>query len=536
MAKNLNALLDLPILRPLLLLAGLAVAIAGGITIYMWSHGPDYVMLFADLSERDTMQAAETLRAANTPYRIEAGGKGISVPRAQLDDARLKLAAKGLPNSGGLGAEMLRESQGITSSPSMEIARFQLALETELSRTISALAPIKGARVHLAVPKPTAFTRERRPTSASVFLELHPGRTLEAEQIAAITNLIASSVPDLIAERVTVVDQRGRLLTQPESGEDFAASAQQLDYRNRIEEGLAMRVEELLLPMAGPGRVRAKVNADIDFAVTEEARETYTPDPSKVRSEQTSEQTAKGGLPTGVPGATSNQPAKSGGSQAPAAVQQTLDATTQSRSSTRNFELDKTVSHTRNSAGRVKRLTVAVLVDNLPRTDAQGAVTYQPLTEDERKRVESLVREAVGFDEKRGDSVSVMNAAFQREAPEAPVAALPIWQQPWVLTVARSAGGVIVLLMLIFMVVRPMLKSLLAMPALRGGGNALAAIGTDAQGNAISSGLSATMGALPNPSVATRAYEDKLTAARSAVAQDPKRVAQVVKTWVGADA
>lgn len=537
MAKNLSSLLDsVPALKPLLLLAGLAGAVAAGITIYMWSHGPDYTLLFADLSDRDTLEAADALRAANVPYRIEAGGRGISVPRAQLDDARLKLAAKGLPRSGGMGAELLRESQGLATSPSLESARFQLALETELARTIAALSPVQSARVHLAIPKPSAFTRERRPTSASVFVELYPGRTLETEQIAAITNLVASSVPDLSAGRVTVIDQRGRLLTQPENGEDFSASAAQLEYVRKLEDSLAARIEELLAPMTGAGRVRAKVNADVDFAVTEEASERYAPDPQKIRSEQSSEQISKGGAPQGVPGAASNQPAKSGGAQPPPAAQTSAETTTESKESTRNYELDKTISHTRQIPGQLKRLSVAVLVDNLPHTDDKGNVTYQPLSDDQRKRVEALVREAVGFDQKRGDSVTVMNAAFQHEALEAPAEA-PFWQQPWVVQAARSAGGVVVLLTLIFMVVRPTLRSLLSSPALASLPAQTANVelapdrtNVSAAGNAV--GGSPALPALSSP----KAYEEKVNAARAAVAQDPKRVAQVVKNWVSADA
>jgi flagellar M-ring protein FliF len=533
MAKNLTSLLDtIPGLRILVLLVGLAGAIAAGIGIYTWSHGPDYTLLFADLGEKDALEVADSLRAVDIPYRLEAGGRGVSVPRAQMDDARMKLAAKGLPRSGGMGAELLRDSQGIGTTPSMESARFQMALETELAKTISSLSPVQGARIHLAIPKPAAFTRDRRPPSASVFVELYPGRNLEKDQVASIVNLVASSVPDLEASHVTVVDQHGRLLTQQESGSDLDASVQQLEYARHIEENLSARVEELLTPMTGAGRVHAKVNADVDFTQTEEAREVYTPDPKKVRSEQTSEQTASGGgsAPQGVPGAASNQPPKSGGTQPPPAIalQASQSLGTQSKQETRNYELDKTISHTRQAIGRIKRLSIAVLVDNLPHTNEKGETVMQPLTDDERKQIETLVRQAVGFDESRGDSVNIMNAAFQHEA-EAPIAPTPIWQQPAVLSTARTGAGVLVLLTLILMVVRPTVRQLLSTPltaqvqALPGGeGGEAVAIG--AGGGAVAIGQRSVP-----------AYEDKLALARTAVAQDPKRVAQVVKTWVGSD-
>lgn len=530
MAKNVATLLDsIPGLRALVLLVGLAGAVAAGIGIYMWSHGPDYTLLFADLSEKDSLEVADSLRAVDISYRLEAGGRGVSVPRARLDDARLKLAAKGLPRSGGMGAELLRDSQGMGTTPSMENARFQMALETELARTISSLSPVQGARVHLALPKPAAFTRDRRPPSASVFVELYPGRNLEKEQVAAVINLVASSVPDLETGHVTVIDQHGRLLTQQETGSEFEQSARQLEYTRHIEENLVARVEELLTPMTGAGRVHAKINADVDFTQVEEAREIYTPDPKKVRSEQTSEQAAaSGGSPQGVPGAASNQPPKSGGSQAPVELQASQNLGTQSKQSTRNYELDRTISHTRQASGRVKRLTVAVLVDNLPHTNDKGETVLQPLSEDERKQVEALVRQAVGFDEARGDSVNVMNAAFQREA-EVAVAPTPIWQQPAVLSVVRSAAGVAVLLSLIFMVVRPTLRQLLNTPLTA----RVAAIPGGEGGDIVALGGPGAAGALTQRG--GNGYEEKLALARTAVQQDPKRVAQVVKNWVGSD-
>jgi flagellar M-ring protein FliF len=525
MAKNVASLLDtIPGLRPLVLLIGLAGAVAAGIGIYNWSHGPDFTLLFADLAEKDSLEVADSLRAVDIPYRLEAGGRGVSVPRAQLDDARLKLAAKGLPRSGGMGAELLRDSQGMGTTPSMENARFQMALETELGRTISSLRPVQGARVHLAIPKPVAFTRDRRPPSASVFVELYPGRNLETEQVAAIVNLVSSSVPDLENSHVTVIDQHGRLLTQQAGNSELEMSAQQLEYTRHIEDNLVARVEELLTPMTGAGRVHAKVNADVDFTQIEEARETYTPDPKKLRSEQTSEQSAAASAPQGVPGAASNQPPKSGGTQAPANADSSQGSGTKSSQATRNYELDKTISHTRQASGRIKRLTVAVLVDNLPHASDKGETVLQPLSEDERKQVEALVRQAVGFDQTRGDSVNVMNAAFQREA-ETPVSPTPIWQQPAVLSVARSVAGVAVLLTLIMMVVRPTLRQLLNTPltgrmqSLPEGDEAVA-LGA--------SGAAALTRSGPG-------YEDKLVLARTAVAQDPKRVAQVVKNWVGSD-
>ena len=220
------------------------------------------------------------------PYKLDGASGAITVPADRVHDARLKLAGQGLPEGDG-GFAVMSKDPGFGVSQFMEGARYQHALETELARTISNLQAIEGARVHLALPRQSAFVRDRRPPSASVFLQMKPGRRLESEQVTAIVNLVASSIPELEAEQVTVVDQQGRLLSAPRGDDEFAAREKQLEIARGMEERYTQRVEQLLAPLVGPGRVRAQVVADVEMSTTEEAREQYRPESQIVRSEQT---------------------------------------------------------------------------------------------------------------------------------------------------------------------------------------------------------------------------------------------------------
>ncbi|NGY06917.1 flagellar basal-body MS-ring/collar protein FliF [Solimonas terrae] len=525
---------DVPALRQLAVLAGIAAAVAVGLLIWSWSQKPGYVPVYSDLSDKDAAELADALRAADIPMRLDGGT--VTVPQAQLYDARLKLAAQGLPHGASQGFESMQQDQGFGTSQFVENARYQHAQETELARTIGSLQPVRGARVHLAIPKPSAFASRDEAPSASVFVELYSGRTLEADQVASIVHLVASSVPGLLPAAVTVIDQFGHLLTN-DADSALARTAEQFDYTRRVESDFQRRIEQLLTPMLGAGRVSAQVAADLDFAETEEAREQYGPDPAKVRSEQISEDTQRGArTAAGVPGATSNEPPSQSNNpklNQLAGPDSGSDVQSQSKQESRTYELDRTLSHTRQSVGRLKRLSVAVLVDHIPKTEGEGKdqkTTLVALTPEQLGKVEALVKEAVGFDASRGDTVSVQNSAFVQ--PDVPtIEALPVWQQPQVLSIARQTGGVLLVLALILFILRPALRQLLAtptaMPALEGTveGGAQAA----ATKPLVDDRLSLQAVATPSP------YDQKLQLARKAVGDDPKRVAQVVKSWIGAE-
>jgi flagellar M-ring protein FliF len=533
-------------LRPLLVLIGIAAAAAAGVTVVLWSQGPSWGLLYGGLSPTDANDVAQALQSSDVPHRVDPASGGILVPQDRISDARLRLAAQGLPAGDGAGLELIRKDPGFGVSQFMEAARYHHALEIELARTITSLQAVEAARVHLAVPPQSAFVRSRREPSASVFLRLKSGRRLEPEQVSGIVHLVASSIPELEAEQVTVVDQNGHLLSAPRSGAAAGAEAQ-LEAARRLEETYTGRIEELLAPLVGAGRVRAQVAVDLDAGALEEAREQYRPDSQVARSEQLAEQTAQAPFAGvgGIPGALTNQPPQAGvalppgaaaGAGAPPAraaggapaADGTATAVTaagpvsSSRQSTRNFEIDRTLSYSRQPPGRVRRVTVAVLVDHVKSTGPDGQAVSGPLPPEQLANITQLVKDVVGFDAARGDSVNVVNASFL-ESGEVPVAAdLPLWQQPLLRDVVRLVLGAVVVIALLLLVVRPLLRSLLT--PVRGDGSVpLDASLATAQ---------ALPGAVPPPAIG---YEQQLAQARGLVTQDPKRVAQVVKGWVNSD-
>ncbi|MBS0580725.1 MAG: flagellar M-ring protein FliF [Proteobacteria bacterium] len=533
--------------KPLMLLFGVAGAVAAGLLVVLWSRGPSYSLLYANLGAEDQAQVAQALDAAQIPYRLDPGTNAIEVPNERLADARLKLAGQGLPQGGGFAA--LDKDPGFGVSQFVENARYQHALETELGRTIANLRPVEGARVHIAVSRQSAFVRDHRAASASVFVQLKAGQRLEQQQVQAIINLVASSIPELEASQVTVVDQQGRLLSQPPGHDEFSLREAQFDLVHRLEDDYRQRVEALLSPLVGAGHVHAQVVAQLDMAVTEQAREQYAPGSQIVRSEQVSEQTSReGGMAQGVPGALSNQPPAGGVAAAPpppvanasaaagakpapganpaeanpAAAAAPAPPENVSHESTRNYEIDRTLAYTHEPAGRLKRLTVAVLVDDLRTADKNGKTQTAPLTAAQVEHITQLVKDAVGFDAARGDTVSVVNSAFTAEAavPDGDLQAPALWERPWFRDLVRMLCGAVVLVVLVLTVLRPLVRNLLSAPRLAQA-PALAAEGVPLAGH-------------PGAALLIDPAQ-QLVQARSLVSQDPKRVAQVLRGWVSTD-
>jgi flagellar M-ring protein FliF len=536
-------------LRPVLLLVGIAAAVAAGVGVVLWAQGPTYNLLYGDLEGEDAAAVTQALTGAGIAYRLENGTGAISVPIERLNDARLLLAGQGLPQSGGFAS--MAKDPGFGVSQFMEGARYQHALESELARTVSSMQQVAAARVHIATPRNSSFVRDRIPGSASVFVQLRPGRTLASEQVTAIVNLVASSVPELDAGQVTVVDQKGRLLSSPQGRDDFAIRDQQIEFARQVEESYAQRVEALISPLVGAGRVRAQVSAQFDLSASEEAREQYRPESQVVRSEQLSEESSRAAAGVGgIPGALTNQPPAAGVALPPGVKAGQPDAAAgapdanSSKQQTRNYEIDRTVAYTRQPAGRLTRLSVAVLVDNLRIVGKDGKVTESPLAPEQVARITALVKDAVGFDEKRGDSVNIVNSPWKGEpVPSADeLESLPIWERPWARDLAKIFAGLIVALVLVFAVLKPLLRQLTATPrapALPPGQAtaALAAPGPDGgPGGAGAAGGQDGQATAPVPAISSAiAYEQQVAQARTVVAQDPARVAQVVKTWVSAD-
>ncbi len=545
--RELRGLQDIPVVRQLGLFALVAAVIALGLWLFFWTQRPDYVPVYAGLDAKATSEASELLTTSKIPFRIEPGTGALAVPQDQLGAAKLALAAAGLPANNNGGFEAIAGDQGFGTSQFIENARYQHALEAELARTIGNLRPVREARVHLAMPKPSAFTRQKEPASASVVLQLHAGGSLEQGQVDAIVHLVASSIPGLPPERVTVVDQFGRMLSNVDPDSDAAISAKQFDQQHRLEATYVQRIHELLEPMAGPGRVSAQVSVDMDFAQTEEAREVYGPQQPMVRSEQLSESTSGGGAnaPQGVPGSASNTPAAAApanatAANAPAAAaaaqQQAAPGGPSSRSSVRNYEIDRTLTHTRQGPGRVRRVTAAVLVDNVPAAAGKdGKPAVRALTEPELKRIESLVQQAIGFDGQRGDAVSVVNAPFARDiAADGQADKPPLWEHPRAMEFLRIAVGGIAVLVLILAVLRPMFRQLMGARAPVRQQLATATV-VPADDEDVAVALSAPTDATPALPPGAMTFDDKLEVARAAVNNDSKRVAQVVRDWVESD-
>jgi len=527
-----------PVMKQVGLLGGVAAAVAAAVWLVLWSQGNNYSVLYGQLSERESGQVMDALTAAGIEYRLSPSG-AVSVPEAKVQEARIRLASQGLPQSDAMGIEMIQKDSPLGASSMMENARYQSVLETELARTIIKVQGVQSARVHLALPKPSVFLQDAHKATASVMLQLYPGRRLEPGQVAAIVHLVASSVPELAANDVTLVDQAGSLLNSPDDNSESAVSTRQLEYTHKLEESYKRRIVELLEPLVGAGRVRATVTADLDFTVTEETRENYDPQKTAVRSEQTSSESRKGGDGAeGIPGALSNQPPGTSGApaipgatptpgspaaagQAGAANQASQGPSSNSQKSTRNFEVDRTLAYVKQPSGTLKRLSVGVVLDDWQKTGEDGKVTTQPLTDADLKRFTQLVRESIGLKEDRGDQLNVMNQAFRGNGPVGPLDSTPIWQAPWVPGVAKQALGAGLVLLVAFLILRPLMKSLTKTPK----------AARDAEGEDRVS-LSAQGG---KPIKLQPSFEQQIAAARTLVGQDPKRAAQVVKDWVATD-
>jgi flagellar M-ring protein FliF len=533
---------DIPGLKQIGLLAGVAAAVAAAIWLVLWSQGQNYTVLYGQLSERESGQVMDALTAAGIEFKLNPSG-AVSVPESKVQEARIRLATQGLPQSDSMGIEMIQKESALGSSSMMESARYQSVLETELARTIVKVQGVQTARVHLALPKPTVFLRDARKATASVMLQLYPGRRLEPGQVAAIVHLVASSVPELAASDVTLVDQAGTLLNSPDENAEQAAGTRQFAYTRKLEESYQRRIIELLEPMIGPGRVRATVTADMDFTVTEETRENYDPQKTAVRSEQTSNEQRRGGDGVeGIPGALSNQPpgtsgapaipgaATPGNPAAPGAAQTTAAAngpSSTAQRSTRNFEVDRTLSYVKQPVGVLKRLNVGVVLDDWQKTDADGKVTTAPMSDTDIKRFSQLVRESMGLKEDRGDQLNVLNQAFKSGPAMGAVDSLPLWQTPWFKQLAKQIVGAALVLVVAFLVLRPLMKSLTkSVPRLTAGGGDAG----DLDGDRVSISGQGGKAIKLAPS-----FEQQIAAARTLVGQDPRRAAQVVKDWVSAD-
>jgi len=515
---------------------GLAALVGVVLAMTVWSGQGDYKVLYANLSDKDGGAIIAQLSQMNVPYRHADGGAAILVPASKVHDARLRLASAGLPKGSVVGFELM-DGARFGQTQFQERLTFQRGLEGELTRSITAMAAVQAARVHLALPNQNGFFREQQKPSASVLLTLHAGRTLDRAQIAGIVHLVSSSVPEMNPKAVSVLDQTGALLSGPgESSPSTGLDAQQLQYVNQIESGYAKRIFALLEPVVGRENLRATVTADVDFSQSEATSEEFRPNQganasTAIRSQQTTEQS--GGAPlqaSGIPGAASNQPPLpatapiTGAAQPLQTAQLGAAGGNSRRDAVTNYEVDKTVRVTRNATGTVKRLNAAVVVNNRSVTDSKGKTTQVPLATDEMEKLTALVQESIGFNKERGDSVKVINAPFRTDLVVQDE--LPWWKQPDIVDMLR-AGAIpaalgLVALIVFFGLIRPALKALLAQPAPVPGANL----------NVVSDDV-----LVPTPPRALEApkVNEQLVGARMLAKENPAAVASIVRGWVSGE-
>ena len=571
--RQFNQVAEMPVVRQLGLLIGLAASIALGVAVVFWAQEPEYSPLYGNLAEMDAAEIITTLDRAGTPYKFDPQAGVISVASDQVHQARIMMASAGLPKNSDKGFDILYEDQGLGTSAFMETARFNQALAEELQRSISALDSVKSARVHLAIPPKSAFIRSKTKANASVVVSLAQGRNLSESQVSGIVYLVASSVTDLAPENVTLIDQRGRLLSSNNGSSEIMMSNEQFRYNQQIEDSLTARVSDLLVPLVGIQNLRVQVTAAVDHTAEERTVEQYGNQPAALRSEQTSEEISNQRGAAGIPGTLANAPPENIGADGEVVDQEALPLRS-TRRETRNFEVDRTISHIKEMGGRLERLSIAVIVnhryqdippviDVAAEVPVDGAIGEDadadedaeeiveaarptrelvPVSPEELAQYELIVREAVGFDAARGDTVSVTTAPFYQEVIEMPP------ERGFMDSLADYSGlgkmlvGLAAILALILGVLRPVMRSLAAVngpalpsPSLLPVEEEDAQLEYDSEGRPIALDGPTAL----EPKALTRqqqTYDQQLAHARGMVSEDPARVAQVLRTWVTADA
>ncbi|MDJ0652713.1 MAG: flagellar basal-body MS-ring/collar protein FliF [Xanthomonadales bacterium] len=521
----------LPAARQFGLLVALAGAIAIAVAAGMWSQSPDYTMLYGRMSDTEAMEVIDALNRHQIKHRVDVHSGTIMVPQDQVHSARLQLAGDGLPrgNSQAMGYEILDQQSGFTTTQRAEDSRHQRALEGELAKSISLLSLVRSARVHMALARPSAFLRENRQSSASVIVHLAQGKKLSDNDVSGIVHLVASSVADLEPERVTVVDQNGRLLTQRGNVDDLGFDESRFEFTRRIEQSYVDRILDIVTPVVGHDGVRAQVVASVDFTQSESTEEIWEPDDTAIRSEIVDEENSVQESAGGVPGALTNQPPPAGTVEPEAGTEAQAQPVRSSRELRRNYELDRRVSHTRLAPGQVTRISVAVVIDHLRSVDEEGNMQLTPRTEEEIAHVRSLVEKTVGYTPERGDSVEVVNTAFFTPPPAPEVAEPPIWEQPWLWQIAKQVVAPLALIVMLMMILKPTFRNLSTHPG-------VAAVGGQAAGGAMAlpPGSVNEADLIPVPPDEAE-IKQAMSSTRQLVADDPARAAQVVREWMADD-
>ena len=503
---------DIPGVRQLAILIGIAAAVAAGVNVVLWSQDPSFKPL-REVSEIDRLEVINSLDSLNVRYRIDSNSGMIMVPADQYQQVSASLQSDGLMGAASLSMDGIYQEKGFGTSQFEELARHQVALQNKIAETIMTVRIIQNARVMLALPERSPFLRDRKKPQASVTVVVRPGAVLEPHQVQGIIHTVASAVPGLETGAVSVMNQFGELLTTSSQSMHMDQTATEFEFQQKYQDRLVSKIEALLMPMmGGPGRVRAEVTAQMDFTQSERTTETFEPSQDKIRSSIEERTLNTEGNPAGVPGALANQPPTTPAQEVGVEENQNQSS---SESSQRVYELDKAMTHVKNSTGTLTRLSIALLLDHKPVLNAESGETEMvALSEEEIQRASDLAKSAVGFDEARGDTFFVANAPFIPPPAIEPPASPPIWQQAWALNIGKQVLAALVVLGLGFGLLKPLFNNLSQPPVLR--------TVTEAGG---ASGLT-------GPKAEEEQPPDPIALARSLSAQDPKRVAQVMKDWV----
>lgn len=524
----------LSIVRQIAVIAGIALVIALAVAILVWSREPSYKPLIHRLQDHNAQDIIEVLQREGIAFEIDPASQILLVQANDLHNARMKLAAASLLDDKTVGLEILDQDSSLGTTQFIENARYRRGLEGELARTIASVRSVRNARVHLALPKQSVFVRDQRKPRASVFVELYAGRQLSRDQVEAIVNLVASSVAEMERADVSVVDQHGNLLSKPEEQSTEFLATKQLDYTNRVQASIVQAVNNILKPVLGENNYKAEVAADIDFTLQEQTQELFNPDLIALRSEQLVDEENTGKINGGIPGALSNQPPAEANApeQALGTGQGGGGAVSRRSEATRNYEVDRTLSYQQQQVGRLRRLTVAVVVNDRVSFNERGEAVYTPWSDNDLQRLEILVRDAVGFNAARGDSVNVINSPFMGK-DDTGLGDPDFWTQPWFWEIMKQILAGLFILLLIFGVIRPTIKSL----ANRGRDEASVLLDELEDAEAGLDDEKVTLAGMDEFLLpgASESFERQLDALKGLIAEDPARVAQVVIRWVNDD-
>ncbi len=432
----------------------LAVVVLIFFGLVFWLNQEDYRVLYSQLYQEDAASVIEYLKKEKIPYQISDSGTSILVPAGQVHEARLKLAGEGSLHGQGIGFEIF-DTNTIGQTNFVQDINYQRALQGELSRTITELPEVESARVHLVLPNKSLFIEEQAPPSAAIMLTLKNGRSLTSQQVQAIVNLVTTSVEGLTAEHITVADNRGKALYEPKANAELGGlSSTQMEYQQTLQRNLEQRIEQLLLPIVGPGRVIARVNADLDFNRTTIRKEIFDPKSAVVRSEVKSEEENRGRA--NVDGGTPDPKYQGENDRLASGTSQESTRT----SATTNFDINKEEQQIVAQTGAVKRLSVAVLVDGKYVKQADGSSVFEPLTEEQLTQIRQLTQRAVGFDDVRGDAIEVSSVAFGDPGIEAQVPLLDVTSRYFHLLGKPLLNTLVILLFVVF-VIRPLVLAMI---------------------------------------------------------------------------